>query len=42
MLSESHIDAEEGKRFWEAVVEFSLLGDSEEIGGLESTGTDSF
>ena len=42
MLSESHIDAEEEKRFWGAVVEFSLLGDAEEIGGLESTGTDSF
>ena len=42
MLSESHIDAEEEKRFWGAVVEFTLLGDTEEIGGLESTGTDLF
>ena len=40
-MLKSHIDAEEGKRVWGAVVEFSLLDDSEEIGGLESTGTDS-
>ena len=42
MLSKSHIDAEEEKRFWGAVVVFSLLGDASEIGGLESIGTNSF